>query len=173
MRFRDAEAAHQLRHHDVFKRREFRQQMVELVDEADVVAADRGAFVVGEPPARPARQDDVAGIRLLEQAGGVQQCRFAGARRRHQRDHLAALQRKVGAVQDGQLARSLNVVAFDAFEFDDYVGHGHSYLSASTGSSFAARQAGNRVARNDSTSAIRITEKVSRKSMIAGSWLRK
>ena len=82
------------------------------------------------------------------------------------------LQRKIGAVEDGQLARSLYVVALDALEFDDSGSH-HSYLKASTGSSLAARHAGNSVARNDSTSAISTTEIVSPMSILAGSWLRK
>ena len=70
------------------------------------------------------------------------------------------LQREIGAVQDGQLARALDVVALDALQFDD-ASRVHSYRSASTGSSLAARQAGNSVARKDSTSAIRTTETVS------------
>ena len=64
--------------------------MVELVDEADLVAADRGALVVGQPPAGAAGDDDLAGVGPLEQAGDVQQRRLAGAGRRDQRHHLAA-----------------------------------------------------------------------------------
>ena len=113
---------------------------MELIDEADVVAADRRAFVVGKPAAGAAVEDHVAGVGPLEQAGGMEQRRFAGARGRHQRHHLAGHQRKIRAVQDGQLARPLDVMALDALQFDDRPAH--SYLSASTGSSFAARQAG-------------------------------
>ena len=51
------QARDQLRHHDVLERRELRQQVMELVDEADIVAADRGALVVGQPAAGAAGQD--------------------------------------------------------------------------------------------------------------------
>ena len=49
-RLRLRQAADHLRHHHVLERRELRQQMVELVDEADVVAADARALVVGQRP---------------------------------------------------------------------------------------------------------------------------
>ena len=49
----------------------------------------------------------------------------------------------------------------------------HSYLSASTGSSRAARQAGNRVAAKDSAIAMMTTARVSPGSISAGNWLRK
>ena len=145
--------------------------MVELVDEADVVAADRGALVVGKPAAGAPVQNDVAGVGPLEQPGQVQQRRFAGAGRRHQRHHLGAAEREIGAVQDGQLLLTLDVVPLDALQLNDRPRH--SYLRASTGSSLAARQAGNSVAMNDSTSAISTTEMVSLISILAGSCDRK
>ncbi len=145
--------------------------MVELVDEADVVAADRGALVVGQPAAGATVEDHVAGVRPLQQAGQMQQRRLAGAGRRDQRHHLGAAQREVGAVQDRQLLLTLDIVPFDALQFDDRPRH--SYLRASTGSSLAARQAGNSVAMNDSTSAISTTEMVSLMSILAGSCDRK
>ena len=58
-----------------------------------------------------------------------------------------------GAAQDSELLLPLQVVPLDLSEFDDRLRH-HSYLSASTGSSVAARHAGNSVAMNDSTSAM-------------------
>ena len=145
--------------------------MMELVDEADVVAADRGAVVVGQAAAGAAVEDDVAGVGALEQPGHVQQRRFAGPRRRHQRHHLGARQREVGAAQDRQLALTLDVVPLDALQFNDRPRH--SYLRASTGSSLAARQAGNSVATNDRNSAISTTETVSLISILAGSCDRK
>ena len=67
---------------------------------------------------------------------------------------------------------TLDVVPLDALQFDDRP-RPHSYLRASTGSSLAARQAGNSVAMNDSTSAISTTEMVSLISILAGSCDRK
>ena len=74
-------AGDHLRHRDVLERREFRQQMVVLVDEAHAVAAERRARVVVERGAVLAADPDLAAVGLLEQAGDVQQRRFAGNRR--------------------------------------------------------------------------------------------
>src|SRR5690606_38196553 len=159
--------------HDVLQSRKFRQQVVELVDEADFVAADRRALVVGKPTAGAPVDDDVAGVGHFEQAGQMQQRRLARAGWRNQRHHLAGRERKAYAVEDRQLARALHEVALDILHLENRTGGGHSYLSASTGSSRAARQAGNSVARNDSTSAMMTTEIVSPASISAGNWLRK
>ena len=147
---------------------------MELIDEADIVAADRRAFVIRKPPAGAAREDHIARIRPFQQSGRVKQRRLAGPRRRDQRDHLAAVELEINPVQDGQLTLPLHVVTLDRLQFENYVGsHVYSYRSASTGSSRAARHAGRMVAMKDSTSAMRTTDAVSLKSMRAGSWLRK
>ena len=83
-----AQPADHLRQHDVLERGELRQQVVRLVDEADVVAADAGALGVGQSRGRRVVDVDLAGIRVLEQAGDVQQRRLAGAGRRDQRHRL-------------------------------------------------------------------------------------
>ena len=77
-----SQAGDQLRHHDVLERRELRQQMMELVDEADL---DRGACGCARrrrAAAIAAVDEHLAGVGPLEQAGDVQQRRLAGARRR-------------------------------------------------------------------------------------------
>ncbi len=71
------EPRNQLRHHDVFERGEFRQEMVELVDEADRATADRGALIFGQGSAGGATNGDLARIGMLQQARDVQQRRFA------------------------------------------------------------------------------------------------
>ena len=43
---------------------------------------------------------DLAGIGMLEQAGDMQQRRFAGARRRDQRHRLAGPDRELGALEN-------------------------------------------------------------------------
>ena len=113
------DAADELGHHDVLERREFRQQMVELVDEADLHAPDCGPIVIAELAGFPADDVDLAGIRPLEQAGDVEKRRFAGARRRHQRHRLSRPQREFGAVEDGQRRFALRVLAFYLVEIDD------------------------------------------------------
>src|SRR5690606_36117604 len=111
-------------------------------------------------------------VRPLQQARCVQQGRFAGTGGRHKCHDLAAPEREISAVQDGKLARALHVMALDRLQLDNGLCH-HSYLSASTGSSLAARQAGNSVAMKDRPNAISTTENVSEKSILAGNWLRK
>ena len=55
-----------LRHHDVLERREFRQEMVELVDEADLHAPQRVRSGVVHAGGRLAADEDLAGVRLLQ-----------------------------------------------------------------------------------------------------------
>ena len=43
------QAADHLRHDDIFKGRELRQQVMELIDEAYLVSANSGAFAIGQP----------------------------------------------------------------------------------------------------------------------------
>ena len=66
-----------LRDDDILKRREFRQQLMELVDEAHLGAAHAGALVVVHPGAVAAVDDDMTLVRRLQQAGDVQQRRLA------------------------------------------------------------------------------------------------
>src|SRR5712671_6319015 len=68
-----------LRQHDVFKCREFRQQMMELVDETDFRAPQQGPPLLGEAAAILASDDDPPAIGALEQARHMQQGRLAGA----------------------------------------------------------------------------------------------
>ena len=97
-------AGDHLRQHDVFQRGELRQQMVELVDEADGVAADGGAGGVGQAAGIAALDEDRAAVRAVEQAGDMQQGGFAGAGGGHQRDDFACPHRQVGAAQHRQFA---------------------------------------------------------------------
>src|SRR5260370_15065723 len=105
----------------------------------------------------------------------MQQRRFAGARRRHQRHRLSRPQRELGAVEDRQRRCPLGVLALYLVEIDDrYIFRPllhlspHSYRSASTGSRRAARQDRYNVAREDSLSAMITTALVSAKSHPAG-----
>ena len=96
--------ADHLRHHHILQRRELGQEMVELVDKADVIAPDRRALIVAHGAAGLAAHIDLALIGTLQQAGQMQQRGLAGAGGRDKRHHLAAIQRQVGAFQDFKLA---------------------------------------------------------------------
>jgi hypothetical protein len=89
----------QQRHGDVVQRREFRQQVVELVDEAE-----RGVAQVAAPGFRQCRevlalQDHRAAARRIEAAEDVQQGRLAGAGSADDGDPFAAADGEVDVVQ--------------------------------------------------------------------------
>ena len=71
--FRARETADHLRQQHIFQRRELRQQMVRLVDEADLVAANSGPLMIGQDGGRTALDIDVPMVGMLEQAGDMQQ----------------------------------------------------------------------------------------------------
>ena len=93
------QAADHLRQDDVLERRELRQQVMELIDEADLGAPQRRALVVGHCRGRRAADMHLARVRRLQQAGQMQQRRLSGAGRRDQRHRLAGPEREVRAVQ--------------------------------------------------------------------------
>ena len=109
-----AVAGEHARQHHVLERAELRQQVVELVDEAQALAADAGACGIGQARAGAAAEEHLAAVGVLEQAGDLQQRRLAGARRPHQRDHGAGQQLEVGAAQHLEPALALAEAAADA-----------------------------------------------------------
>ena len=115
------QAAHHLRHHDVLERGEFRQQVMELIDEADVVAPDPRALDVAQTRGRRAVDIDLAGIGMFEEACDVQKRRFAGARRRHQRHRLSRPHRKLGAFENIERRVSLMELPADAVQEDERI----------------------------------------------------
>ena len=79
------DAGRALRQRDVLERRELRQQVVELVDEADGVAPQpRARRVVERGAARPSSRT-VPRVGGVEQPRDMQERRLARPRRRHQR----------------------------------------------------------------------------------------
>src|SRR5687768_6408798 len=75
------DATDQLRHRDILDRTELRKKVMELVDEADLVAADRSPLRFADIAGATARHDDLAGIGPLEEPGKMEERRLAGARR--------------------------------------------------------------------------------------------
>ena len=63
--------------------------MMELIDEADLGAADAGALGVRQPEVATPSMIDFAAVGLLKQSRDVQQRRFSGAGWRDQRHRLA------------------------------------------------------------------------------------
>src|SRR6478672_12322268 len=71
------EAPDHLRQQHVFERREFRQQMMRLIDKSDFIAPNARPLMVGENGGRAAFDINIAMIWMLEQTSNMQQCRFA------------------------------------------------------------------------------------------------
>src|SRR5258707_354166 len=80
-------------------RRQRRQQVEELEDEADLVAADSREVVVGQPGERFAVDADLAGRGTVEAADQIEERRLAGAGRSDNREHLAARDREADGIE--------------------------------------------------------------------------
>ena len=98
-RLADRRAADQQRHADVFERGEFRQQVMELVDEAERAVAQFSASAIGQPRHGLALDLDFTAGRLVEAAEDVQQGALAGARGADDRDRLVAAHVEADIVQ--------------------------------------------------------------------------
>jgi hypothetical protein len=88
----------------VLQARQGRQEVEELEDEADLVPPDRRQPVVSQAREARAIHDDLAGGRAIERANEVEERGLPGAGGPHDRDHLAALDVQVDAVQRDDLA---------------------------------------------------------------------
>src|ERR1700735_1783530 len=90
--------------------------MMELIDKTDLGAPDPGALHIVELRGRHSIDIDLAGVRMFEQAGDVEQRRLAGARRRHQRHRLPRPDGELGVLQDIKPRVSLAEVTADAVQ---------------------------------------------------------
>ena len=88
--------------------------MVELVDEAEQVAAQAGAAVVVELGGFLAGEPDRAFEPAFEQPDRLEQGRLARARRPEQRDDLARLDREIDPAQDVDGDVALGEAALEA-----------------------------------------------------------
>lgn len=96
----------------IFERRERRQELKILEDEADTSAAQRGALVFIEVIDSLATQPDLAGAGRVEAGEQPEQGRFARTRRAEDRDRLTGLYGQIAAVKYGQAsARTVNILA--------------------------------------------------------------
>src|SRR3982074_2790197 len=92
---------------------------MELVDEADIAAADARTLAIGHPRSGNLVDIDLAGIGMLEQAGDMQERRLAGARRRDQRHRLARPAREVAPLEYIERHVALTIMPVDAVEKED------------------------------------------------------
>src|SRR4029078_8104362 len=113
------QAADHLGQHDIFQGRKFRQQVMRLVDEADLVATNSRPLVVGQYRSRPTVDIDVAVIGVLKQPGDMQKRRLAGARWRDQSNSLPRPERKFDAVEHMKRFVALSVLTLDVVQEED------------------------------------------------------
>ena len=140
-----------------------RQQVEELEDEADVLAAQLRDLVVLQLPEARAGDRDVARRGAVERGEDVHQGRLAGARRAHDRGQLALRDVQVDAAEgvDGGLA--LAVAAGDLVRLDDRAGRVGTHRGGCGGFAHACK-----VVTTQRTPAIRITARSPRVSAVAG-----
>ncbi|MBV8440950.1 MAG: ATP-binding cassette domain-containing protein, partial [Hyphomicrobiales bacterium] len=91
-RLRAGKPRDHLRQDEVLERGKFRQEVMELVDEADLAAAQRGALIVTHGRGRDAAYRHFARVRPLEQARDMQERRFSRPRGGDQRHRLARIE---------------------------------------------------------------------------------
>ena len=99
-----------LRQRHVLQRGELGQEVVELIDEADGVAAEPGTRAVAEAGGRLADQPERAVARHVEKPGNMQERGLAGAGGRHQRHHLAGGKRQARAFEHAHRGGSAGIV---------------------------------------------------------------
>src|SRR5262249_44300284 len=93
-----------LSQHDVFERVEIRDEMELLKDEADLLGAIADESIFVESGEVDAIDDDAAGGECVEAAENVDERRFAGAGRAHERDPFAGRDGEGDAVEGAQNA---------------------------------------------------------------------
>ena len=113
-------AADRERHRDVLDRGELRQQVVELVDEAERPVAHAAALGLVERRERASFDRDVARGRIVEAADEVQQRALARARRADDRHALAVAHVEVDAVQHDDVLRTRRVGLLQATARNDW-----------------------------------------------------
>jgi hypothetical protein len=84
---------------DVLERRQRRDQIEVLEDEAEGVEAQLCKLVVGELPEIAPFEEDIAVVRAVECSEQLEECRLAGAAWPLERDELPRLDRQVEARQ--------------------------------------------------------------------------
>jgi len=111
-----AQTENELWEHDVLERRELRQKMMELIDEAHFHATHAGLVVVGQLAAIDAFDEHGARVGALEKARDVEQGRLAGARRPKQCDGFTWEEGGCDALQYIDTAIALGISALKPLE---------------------------------------------------------
>jgi hypothetical protein len=109
---------YQLRQDHVFQRIEIGQQVMELVDEAQVFAAQHGTGMRIRLLGRVAGYQDLPAEPAFEQPDRLQQCRLSRSRRPEQRDDLTRTDRQIDPAQHVDPLAALFEAAGEPLELD-------------------------------------------------------
>jgi hypothetical protein len=90
----------QQRQFDVLRRGQHRHQIIELEDEADIGGAPGGEFALGETIDALVGHRNLAGVGAIDAAEQIEQRGLARTGRPHDRDEIAAGDRKVEMIED-------------------------------------------------------------------------
>ena len=127
------------RHVEVLVHRQMIEQVIALEHEADVLLVQPRAILRAQPVHRLAAEVVLAGPRAVVHADDVQQRRFAGARRPHDRDELAVLDVERDAPQHPRPGRAVRVRLLEIAQRDERLGrNGSRSAGAGAGAGGAA-----------------------------------
>jgi hypothetical protein len=87
------------------------------------MAADAGAFIIGQFAAGPAIYGHLACIHPVEQTGDLKQGCLAGPGRADQGHDLTLVQGKIHPLQDMQIFTALNEMTVNVAQFQNYIAH--------------------------------------------------
>ena len=113
--------AQQHRHHHVFKRGELRQQVMELVDEAQRTVAQAAALGIGQRAHLLPGHEHLACSGHVKPTQQVQQGALAGAGRAQDRYRLAGLHPEIEAIEYLRVKRALGVRLAELFGADHFI----------------------------------------------------
>ena len=97
----------QRRYHHVLQRRELRQELVELEDEADVLVAESGQLLATEAARLRAVYNEAPAIRRVQRADNLEQGGLARAAGAYDRHDLARVDGQVDSLQHLQGTETL------------------------------------------------------------------
>ena len=114
----------ELRQHDIFQCREFRQEVVELIDEPDLGPPERRAVAIGQSGRLTPGNQDLPRIRAVKKPRDMQKRGLPRTRWRHEAYDLPRCQHKVKRVQHPHLARlALQIDLRDPAQFQHRLTH--------------------------------------------------
>ena len=126
---------------DVLERRQRRDQVELLEDEAERLQAQVGELAVAEHPEVASLEEDAPGARPVERAEQLQQGRLAGSARAFERDELARSDLEVDAAHGLDDRRAPLEEALRALDVVQHVSHHSTWRRASAGRRREARKA--------------------------------